>query len=158
MIQSIQTSETPNFFDWALIPMFAERLERTGVYGLVHTMEEGFNFGRPIFLKETPRPQSETELFAIIEEQNRWKPLIRKPRNSSMDILIDDVLSIRDSLPKTGLKVIDKSFDNRNQVIVNYILEFGQRGEVNVRYIKDLSRALRKVPVWTDIHTVNGLN
>lgn len=137
--------------NWALIPRYADRLERVGFQGILRTVQYGTTIERPLFTDSTPRPRSENELFTIIQKERRWCPLHRSPaRFSTVDFLIDDVLSTSTHVPIKNPFVRD-AFRARNRVVVNYIIEFGRWGFIDLEELASVDQVLRLTPSHIDL-------
>jgi uncharacterized protein len=130
---SLEGLEPENY--WMLLPRLCDRLEATGDIGLLRTWTYNKHINRPLFLPTTLRVTTEEELNKIATPE-RFKNYLQVKKSESMiDHFYDKVLHICtvEALAFTDNPYIKTEARKRNKIVIDFIIEFGKTGMVDIR-------------------------
>ncbi len=125
--------------DWLLYPRYADRLEAIGGVGIERCYIYTIYVDRLLYLETTPRAATKEELSQIITTERYQNYLDKK---SSEDTLIshiyDKVLHIADHIIESGNPYFVKEARERHRVVVDFALDFGIKGKVDMQKLNML--------------------
>lgn len=120
--------------EWMLYPRYADRLEATGDIGIQRARLYSYYIDRPLFSQETKRATTLEELWEIATEERFRNYVLGRNKELYPDTFIDHLY---DKVVHLGKKELYKyikntyfiaEFERRQQVVVDYLLEFGRCG------------------------------
>lgn len=120
-----------------LWPRFCDRLEAIGVIGAVRCYQYNTEKGDPLVSKATPRPTTESEVWAAVTPE-RWAGYQRGGNSSSMmDHYYDKLLQIAVFPPEVvRCPPLEQEAARRVKPLVDICLEHGRTGEAPVELIR----------------------
>lgn len=145
MINLVSCSKNGNSWagadhEWQLYPRFADRLEATGEIGIVRCWIYTSHVNRPPFVEETPRPKTREELYKVAGPERLEHYVKEKGKvgsSSFIDHFYDKVLHISDL--GTNPYFVEEA-KKRHQVVEDFLLKFGQTGELDHEYLEGLAK------------------
>eukprot|EP00929_Paragymnodinium_shiwhaense_P112904 TRINITY_DN81167_c0_g1_i1.p1 TRINITY_DN81167_c0_g1~~TRINITY_DN81167_c0_g1_i1.p1 ORF type:complete len:296 (+),score=99.92 TRINITY_DN81167_c0_g1_i1:75-962(+) len=126
-------SGVPAGDEWKLLVRDADRIEAIGEIGIARCYAYNQKVGRPLFCPETARPKSEEELWKIATPE---RFAAYSDSVSMIDHYYDKLLHLQKC--GSGSKYLAGQLQKRLQVMVDYCLEFGRKGDVDQKYLEDL--------------------
>jgi len=126
--------------EWMLIPRLCDRLEALGEVGILRSWLYGKHINRPLFLPSTPRAITLKELEKIATPERFENYLQSKTSESMIDHFYDKILHIGkpEIMSITNNPYIKQEANRRNKIVIDFILQFGKTGKVDIRYLNKL--------------------
>lgn len=129
-----------------LWPRWADRLEASGEIGVVRCWQYNNESNRPLFCKDTPRPQTEADVWSLATEA-RFEEYQRSggKSNSMMDHYFDKLLRV--ASPDSRFiqnAYLEAEMQRMAAPLVQVCLEFGRTGCVPVDLIRGMAAKLAK--------------
>ena len=125
---------------WLLWPRWSDRLEAAGEVGVARCFMHNLHVGDPLFTADTPRPTTEDEAFALATEDRFRDYQERGGSSASMiDHYFDKLLQV--ARPPAALvrnSYLELAASERAAPLVQVVLDFGRRGEVDVEAMEAL--------------------
>lgn len=131
---------------WMLIPRLCDRLEAIGEIGILRAWYYSKHTGRPLSLPSTRLCRTEEELHSIVTPARFIRYMKKKDSASMIDHFYDKVLHIGTDEVMGVVKnpYILSEARRRRQVVINYVLEFGRTGVVDVRRLNKMKYNYKK--------------
>jgi len=128
-----------------LWPRYCDRLESIGVIGAVRCFQYNTENGDPLMLDTTPRPRSDSEVWAEVREE-RWTRYQSGVGSSSMmDHYYDKLLHVGKIEPEVvQCDYLVSEASRRVQPLVDICVEAGLSGEAPVESLKKLEKSLKQ--------------
>ena len=118
----------PEYPDWYYYPRWADRLEAIGTIGIERAYVHSKRTNSPMYMRTTPRPKSQDDLD-MIPTKYRFKEYKNgKKSRSFIDHFYDKLIPLSDI--ETGNPYFQQLFDERKQVMVDFVIEFGKTGKI----------------------------
>nr|QBK86152.1 MAG: metal dependent phosphohydrolase [Marseillevirus LCMAC101] len=125
--------------DWLLYPRYADRLEAIGAVGIERCYIYNLYIGRSLYLETTPRATTKEELSRIATTERYENYLNKKTTEDTLiNHIYDKVLHIADHIIESGNPYFVKEARERHGVIVDFVLDFGIKGEVDMQKLNML--------------------
>jgi uncharacterized protein len=126
--------------EWMLIPRYADRVEAIGLVGIERCFQYNKTINCSLYTEFTPRAKTVDEIFLIAtkERYNNYKG----NSVSMIDHYYDKLIRINNILIDNDYLV--NLADKRNQVIIKFILWFGEKGTINNEEIEQFIEDERK--------------
>lgn len=126
--------------EWKLIPRLCDRLEAIGSTGILRAWYYSKHINRPLSLPSTPRARTEEDIWKIATPERFSNYLKTKSSVSMIDHFYDKVLHIGDEKIMGVFKnpYILSTARQRQKIIIDFILEYGKKGYVDIRRINKL--------------------
>ncbi|CAJ1417645.1 unnamed protein product [Effrenium voratum] len=115
-----------------LWPRWADRLEATGIIGIIRCWQFNNETGAPLVLPDTPRPRSEEEVwqFASSERFERYQTSGGKSR-SMLDHYYDKLLRVAcPPMEVVQNAYLEEEMANRSKPLVDICLAYGESGSL----------------------------
>lgn len=133
-------------YDWMLYPRYADRLEALGEIGIWRCWQYTSHVKRPVFTETTERAQTREELQKIANA-DRFRNYVEKRgkvgSSSFIDHFYDKLLHISDCGENPYFK---NEVEQRIRIMEDFLIDFGQRGEINSEMINRLSDKFHSHP------------
>lgn len=113
---------------WKLIPRHCDRLEAIGIIGIVRCYQYTLKLGNPLFTETTPRATTIERVMQIATPQRF--AAYNGNSASMIDHFYDKLLHISDL--DTQNKYLLSTAQTRKQVMIDFVLQFGRSGTVNM--------------------------
>lgn len=136
MIDLVSVSSNGNDIDpalpqWMYIPRFADRLESLGMIGVLRCYLYTIKVGRPLWTENTLRVVSLEEMWE--KTKGMLERYVRDQKVSGSATMIDHYYDKLIHLGlNTGNDYIDRESDARMKITFDFVLEFGQTGEIDL--------------------------
>ena len=119
---------------WMLIPRMCDRLEAIGEIGILRVWSYSKYKNRPLFLPSTPRVKTEKELYEVASSKRFKNYLLVKKSDTMIDHFYDKLLHIcsEDVISEIDNPYLRSEMQKRRKIIINFILKFGNEGEIDV--------------------------
>lgn len=113
--------------EWMLIPRYADRVEAIGLVGIERCFQYNKTINCKLYTELTPRAKTVDEIYLIAtkERYNNYKG----DSVSMIDHYYDKLIRINNILIDNDYLV--NLANKRNQVIIKFILWFGEKGTIN---------------------------
>lgn len=126
---------------WMLIPRYCDRLEAIGYIGILRCYQYNQTSNKPLYTQNTQKATNIEEVYKIatIERYNKY--------NGISESMIDHYY---DKLLRTHLFQIDNKYlldeaQKRQNVLVDFVIEFGKNGFISDEKIKVIEQELTKL-------------
>jgi uncharacterized protein len=125
--------------DWLLYPRYADRLEAIGSVGIERCYIYTLYIDRPLYLETTPRATTKEELKQIVTTDRYQNYLDKKDtENSLVSHIYDKVLHMADHIIESGNPYFVKESRERHKIVVDFVLDFGITGKVDMQKLNML--------------------
>jgi len=128
-----KNSSVPAGEDWKLLVRDADRIEAVGDVGIARCYAYNMKVNRPHFLETTPRATTEEELWKIATPE-RFAAYTDSV--SMIDHYYDKLLHLQKCA--SGSQYLELRMKERLQVMVDFCLEFGRTGQVDLPRLEAL--------------------
>jgi len=119
---------------WLLYPRYADRLESIGAVGIERYYIYTLHIDRPLCSESTPRAKTKKELSRIVTAKRYQNYLDKKiVEDTFISHFYDKILHIADHIINCGNPYFVKEARERHEVTVDFILDFGINGKVNMQ-------------------------
>ncbi len=120
--------------DWLLYPRYADRLEAIGGVGIERCYIYTIYVDRPLYLDTTPRAKTREELSHIVTTE-RYKNYLNKKNleDTFINHFYDKVLHVANHVIESGNPYFVKEARERHNITVDFVLDFGIKGEVDMQ-------------------------
>jgi len=120
--------------DWLLYPRYADRLEAIGAVGIERCYIYNIYIGRALYLETTPRATTKEEL-SLIANTERYENYLNKKtaENTFISHIYDKVLHVAEHIIEGGNPYFVKEARERHSEVVNFVLDFGIKGEIDMQ-------------------------
>jgi uncharacterized protein len=120
--------------DWLLYPRYADRLESIGEVGIERCYIYSIYVDRPLYLETTPRAKTKEELNRIVTI-DRYNSYLNNEivENTLVGQIYDKILHIADHIIEGGNPYFVKEARERHEVVVNFVLDFGVNGKIDMQ-------------------------
>jgi uncharacterized protein len=120
--------------EWKLLVRDADRIEALGEVGIARCFAYNQKIGMELFLPTTPRPKTEEDVWKIATPER----FAAYDGNSAsmVDHYFDKLLHLEKCA--SGNAYLEKQLRARLQVMLDFVLEFGRTGEVDVAMLEVL--------------------
>ena len=111
-----------------------DRLEAIGEIGILRVWSYSKYKNRPLFLPSTPRVKTEKELYEVASSKRFKNYLLVKKSDTMIDHFYDKLLHIcsEDVISEIDNPYLRSEMQKRRKIIINFILKFGNEGEIDV--------------------------
>jgi len=125
--------------DWLLYPRYADRLEAIGSAGIERCYIYAICIDEPLYLGTTPRATTKEELRQIVTADRYQNYLDKKVAGSTLiDHFYDKILHIADHIVDSGNPYFVKEARERHKIVVDFVLDFGITGKVDMQKLNML--------------------
>lgn len=124
----------PKGSEWRLIVRDADRIEAVGEVGIARCFAYNQKVGAPLFVASTPRPRSEEDVWKIATPE-RFAAY-----NGNSDSMVDHYYDKLLHLQRcgSGNSYLESQLRARLQVMLDFVLKFGETGEIDVPALEAL--------------------
>lgn len=122
----------PEGKEWQLIVRDADRIEAVGEVGIARCFAYNQKVGAPLFLDTTPRLRTEEEIWKVATPQ-RFAAYDGNS-DSMVDHYFDKLLHLQRC--GSGNSYLESQLRARLQVMLDFVLDFGRTGEVDVQALE----------------------
>jgi len=122
----------PKGKEWQLIVRDADRIEAVGEVGIARCFAYNQKVGAPLFVASTPRPTNEKEIWQIATPERF--AAYNGESASMIDHYYDKLLHLQKC--GSGSKYLEGQLNARLQIMLDFVLEFSRKGEVDVDALK----------------------
>jgi uncharacterized protein len=120
--------------EWQLIVRDADRIEAIGEVGIARCFAYNTKVGAPLFVESTPRPVTEEDIWKIATPQRF--AAYNGESTSMVDHYFDKLLHLQKC--GSGNSYLERQFGARLQVMLDFVLEFGKKGDVDIGALQAL--------------------
>jgi len=124
----------PKGSEWRLIVRDADRIEAVGEVGIARCFAYNQKVGAPLFVATTPCPRSEEDIWKIATPQRF--AAYNGDSDSMMDHYYDKLLHLQRC--GSGNSYLEAQLRARLQVMLDFVLKFGETGEIDVLALEAL--------------------
>jgi len=125
----------PKGKEWQLIVRDADRIEAVGEVGIARCFAFNQKVKAPVFVSSTPRVHTEAELWKIATPERF--AAYNGESDSMVDHYFDKLLHLQRC--GSGNRYLERELQARLQVMVDFVLEFGRTGDVDLPALEVLA-------------------
>jgi len=124
----------PKGSEWQLIVRDADRIEAVGEVGIARCFAYNQKVGSSLFVETTPRPLKEEDIWKIATPQRF--AAYNGESDSMVDHYYDKLLHLQRC--GSGNSYLESQLRARLQVMLDFVLKFGETGEIDVKALEAL--------------------